>query len=44
MRKERICFNSMACPRCNVLMSWNLRQGPLGGWKCPKCGLSIDKK
>ena len=34
----------MMCPRCNVEMDWSRWQGPLGGWKCPDCGLQIDKK
>ena len=36
--------HSMTCPRCNVSMDWSAAQGPLGGWKCPKCGLQIDYK
>lgn len=36
--------HSMTCPRCGVLMDWSTWQGPLGGWKCPKCGLQIDNK
>lgn len=48
MFSKRICFksepHSMLCPRCNVLMDWSSWQGPLGGWKCPSCGLKIDSK
>ncbi len=38
--------HSMTCPRCkgNVGMTWSGSQGPIGGWKCPKCGLQIDYK
>ena len=32
------------CPRCNVYMTWNQWQGPMGGWCCPDCGLQIDYK
>lgn len=34
----------MDCPRCKVEMDWSSYQGPMGGWKCPECGLQIDKK
>ena len=34
----------MTCPRCGTEMEFNRYQGPLGGYKCPKCGLQIDKK
>ena len=27
-----------------VDMDWHPGQGPLGGWRCPKCGLKIDYK
>lgn len=37
--------HSMQCPKCNgVYMEWNPYQGPMGGWKCPECGLQIDYK
>ncbi len=48
MIKMRARFRSephpMQCPRCDVPMAWNSFQGPLGGWKCPECGLQIDFK
>ena len=34
----------MNCPKCGAEMEWSRWQGPMGGWKCPECGLQIDKK
>ena len=34
----------MRCPQCGAEMDFNIRQGPRGGYTCPKCGLKIDKK
>lgn len=46
--KKRVHFKSeplsMYCPRCNSLMIWSTRQGPMGGWICHNCGLKIDHK
>lgn len=36
--------HSMRCPKCSTYMDWNSWQGPMGGWKCPDCGLEIDYK
>ncbi len=34
----------MTCPSCGTTMEFNRNQGPFGGYKCPSCGLQIDKK